>query len=76
MKKDMKEIRIWREEMTFTKDNYTKEELTELLAVKKGAKVDAQRLHWIMAYQEQNSLKGKTEQEVDNWAEAELGLLG
>lgn len=62
--------------MTFTKYKYRKDELTELLSGQKTGKVDPQKLYWIVAYQEKRSLKGKTEQEVDNQAMNELEILG
>ena len=60
--------------MTFTKDNYTKEELCKLLNLDKMK--DAIQLGYLMEYQKQvGSMKGKTWAEIDDWGTDELGFL-
>ncbi len=61
--------------MTFIKDNYTKEELLKLLNL--DMMKDASSLYDLMEYQKQVcSMKGKTINEITNWATDELGFLG
>ena len=61
--------------MTFTKDNYTKEELCELLNLDKMR--NAIELYCLMEYQKQvGSMKDKTWDEIDDWAMDEFGFFG
>ncbi len=61
--------------MTFTKDNYTKEELCKLLNL--DMMKNASTLYNLMEYQKQvGSMKGKTMNEISDWATDELGFLG